>query len=301
MPDSCPVGVLPGIPAFDPSDHELYVPNEDSGNISILSTSCREIGSINLSAGAGPSAIVYDPADAMLYVLDSHFDSLYVISGRSVIHIFHTEQLHCPTAPMYDPALQVMVVGSDCGRPQLNEISGISIVGHVGHARIWTSPADGVFDPSTHRMLVTYEEGANVTFYSPRNFRPLGSLRVDGGPLSIVYDPSDGLDYVASYLYHSVTIFSSAGDGKVIRVVQVGSGPMDIAYSPATHEIYVANSASGNVSVINGTVVVGSIPLPNEHSAPFGLVYNPATRKMYVTNDEYAALDMLVQTTPLWD
>jgi YVTN family beta-propeller protein len=293
-PSACPVGSFPEVPAYDPVNHYLYVPDENSGNITVLKPNCHAVASIGLPIMAGPSAIVYDPADNMLYVTDSYLGSVYVISGLSLKHTFPESKLHCPQAPFYDPAIGDVLVGSDCGSPQLTELNGTAIVGHVGHAKIWSDPATGVYDPSSHRILVAYTNGANVTFYNASTFKISGKVSVgmNSDPVSIVYDPSNHLDYVACFSVDTVTVISSHGAGSTKATIPVGGGPANVAYSPTSLEVYVANSGSANVSVIKGTTLKATISLA-AFARPEGLVYDAVTLKMYVTDADHSVIEPL--------
>jgi DNA-binding beta-propeller fold protein YncE len=292
VPASCPVGTGPGVPAYNPTNHDLYVPDKGSGNITVLKDNCLAVASIRLPVMAGPSAIVYDPADHDLYVTDSYLGSVYVLHGLALIHTFSSATLHCPSAPAYDPVLGDVVVGSECGSPQLTLLNGTSIVKHIGSDKVWTSPVPGVYDPTSGRFLVAYTSGNNVTFYNPTTFKVLGSTPVGTDPVAIAYDPHNHLDYVASYDTRNVTVFSSLGTGKHHATLNVGAGPVSIAYSPKTEEVYVTNSESANVSVINGTTPESPVAL-SSFATPDGLVYDAADLKMYVADAQHAMIDRL--------
>lgn len=58
---SCAVGSIPEYPGFDPVNHEIYVPNYGSGNVSVKTTQCKNAGSIALPSGAQPSGAIFQP------------------------------------------------------------------------------------------------------------------------------------------------------------------------------------------------------------------------------------------------
>jgi DNA-binding beta-propeller fold protein YncE len=288
-PTSCPVGYDPGVPAFNPVNHDLYVPNTGSGNVTVLTPSCHSLASISLPVMAGPSAIVYDPADNDLYVTDTYLGNVYVLHGLNLIHTFPSNKLDCPSAPAYDPILGDVVIGSHCGTPQLTLLNGTSIVRHIGSTKIWSGPVPAVYDPTSGRFLVSYTSGDNVTFYNASTFKVLGSIPVGTDPGAIAYDSHNHFDYVVNYDTRNVTVFSSVGAGRNHGSLNVGSGPVSIAYSPKTEEIYVANSESANVSVINGTTLKAPIAL-SSFATPDGLVYDATILKMYVADGQHAQI-----------
>lgn len=290
-PSSCMVGGSPEVPAYNPNNHDLYIPDENSANIEVLTPACTVVATIALPSMAGPSAIVYDPADHFLYAVDSYYGNVYVISGKVLKHTFPASKLDCPRTPFYDPAIGDVLVGAGCGSPELTELNGTSIVGHIGHAKIWSDPTNGVYDPNTKRILVAYDYGSNVTIYNPTTFKVLGTVGVSEGPNSIAYDANNHLDYVSCFDGNNVSIISSSGAGSLIGTVHVGSGPVNVAYSPTTLEIYVANSASGNVSRISGTTLKAPFALPGSFARPAGLVYDASNSKIYVTDSQNSEID----------
>jgi DNA-binding beta-propeller fold protein YncE len=292
-PATCPVGSSPSVPAYDPVNHYLYVPDQESSNVTVLTPNCHSVASITLPVMAGVSAIVYDPADNDLYASDVYRGGVYVLHDLKLIHTIPSTKIECPTEPAYDPVLGDVVVGIGCGTPKLALLSGTAVVKEIGPTKIWESPGAMAYDPTSNRFLVAYPSNDNVTFYNPTTFKVLGKIPVGNDPDSIAYDSANHFDYVSSYDSRNVSVFSSSGAGKLHATINVGSGPVNIGFSPKTEEVYVANSESANVSVINGTKLKAPIALFSSFSRPAGVVYDAVTEKMYVTDAQYAEIDVL--------
>lgn len=76
---SLPLGSAPAMPAFDPVNGEVFVPDRFTGNVSIVSDNSLEVVK-NLSVGDNPFAGAYDPVTDLVYISDPVGNSLSVIS-----------------------------------------------------------------------------------------------------------------------------------------------------------------------------------------------------------------------------
>ena len=83
-PSSCRVGHDPSVPAYDPVDDEVYVPNEGSSNITVIKSTCTVAATITLPETSEPTAAAFDPATNCIYVTDINLNQVYVISGTSI-------------------------------------------------------------------------------------------------------------------------------------------------------------------------------------------------------------------------
>jgi hypothetical protein len=59
---SCEVGSSPEYAAFDPVSHDVYVPNRDSGNLSILNGACKVVATVTFPSGAAPFGAGFNPS-----------------------------------------------------------------------------------------------------------------------------------------------------------------------------------------------------------------------------------------------
>lgn len=70
--------------ALDPSLHELFVINATSGALDVIDTVTGEILSSGVPAGPAPSALAYDSADGLLYVLGSNLTAIDPVTRQIV-------------------------------------------------------------------------------------------------------------------------------------------------------------------------------------------------------------------------
>jgi YVTN family beta-propeller protein len=108
---------------------------------------------------------------------------------------------------------------------------------------------------------------------APPTSVPVGSL-----PQLSVYDPNDGLVYVANEGSGSVSIINGT---QVVATIRVGTSPQYPSWDRADGYVYMPNILSNNVSVLNGTTLIGSVKVGSE---PGFAVYDGADGYMDVTN-----------------
>jgi YVTN family beta-propeller protein len=121
----------------------------------------------------------------------------------------------------------------------------------------------------------------------------MATVDVGNQPSSGIYDPFNGLVYVANYGSNNVTVI---GGRDQIATVDVGTGPLGEACDTENGWVFVANSGSQSVSVINGTSLVGTVPTGLD---PVGPVYDPLNGFVYVSNSGTDTITIINGTTAL--
>src|SRR5580658_7499950 len=84
-PTACTVGKQPGYPAYDPVNHEMYIPNSLSSNITVLKGTCTKVATITLPAGSFPLQAAFDPQNNHIYVTDNLLNQVYDIAGTKIV------------------------------------------------------------------------------------------------------------------------------------------------------------------------------------------------------------------------
>jgi DNA-binding beta-propeller fold protein YncE len=275
---SCPVGVEPQLSGYDPVNHDLYVPNTLSHNISVLTGACALVGTITLPIGSQPFAAAFDPANHRMYVTDPGLGLVYVISGLTVVANVSGPLIDTPNQILWDPAGRLMLASNAGGGNFVVGISGTSVAGSTGTGAF---PQGLCYDPSVNSVLVTNRLTDNVTILNASH--PLsgstGSFGTGSSPIACAYDPRNHDDYVVNLQSHNVSVVT--GSGVHVGSVGVGSFPAAVIWDPSDHRILVLNSGHGHISVLRGLHVVATIATNNK--AANGLVFDPKTTEVYVT------------------
>ena len=106
----------------------------------------------------------------------------------------------------------------------------------------------------------------------------------DQAPVDIVFNPDNGLLYVANFGSGTVSVIDPATNTVVGTPIPVGLFPVGIAFNPDNGFMYVTNQGDGTVSVINpatNTVVGTPISVGN---SPNDIAFNPDNGLLYGTN-----------------
>lgn len=262
------VGLGPAAVAYDAGDGEVYVPNSEDGNVSVISGTAV-VGSV--TTGGTPNADAYDGGSGDIYVTGQDPSALSEISGTS-----EKGMVGVGTDPVdltYDSGngdLYVVNSGSD----NVSVVDGTTVVGTVS---VGTGPSALVYDGGDGYVYVVNPSSHSVSVVSGTALLTTISLGGPAVPTCIAYDSGNGEVYVANAYADNVTVISGT---QTVGKVNVGSESDSIVYDSADGDVYVANGGSNNVSVISGTRLAGTIALG---STPEQLAYDTGLGTVEVT------------------
>jgi len=276
-PPCATVGTSPHYPAYDPINHDVYVPNLNSNNVSVLK-GCKVVATVTLFVGAGPWAAAYDPVNNYVYVTDLSSNALSVLSGTSVVATISCTCFDKPSGILFQPDEFVMLI-ANAGSDTYSEVSGLSVVSGFGSVTVGSNPVAFVWyvDYGITHLFVADSGSDDFTSISSLG---TASIPVGTTPEAMTYDWADQTVYIANYGSDNVTAWYV--NYLMVTNIPVGSHPTGIAYDPATQEVFVADQGSSEISVIRGDSVVGTIVGP-AGTGFTGLVYNEQTDLVDVT------------------
>ena len=231
-----PVGI-----ATDPSDDSLYVADEESGTVSVVSESSDAlVGTVPLGSGTMPVAVAVDTATHDVYVTDSATDAVSVIDGATCNA---TTQTGCGTTPptialgggpaglAVDPATDVIYVAD----PDANSVSVINgstdtVSTSVGVESYGVAVA---LSPSGNQVLVagTSDDGHSS---GGADLRAAGPARA---PRSAARAKRGG--------HPLISVISTATNTMTASFVS-DVQPVAIAVDPSTGYAFTADSAGGS-------------------------------------------------------
>jgi DNA-binding beta-propeller fold protein YncE len=276
---TCATGSGPYYPGYDPVNHDLYVPNDGAGTITVLNRTCHLVGTITLPSGASPEAATFNPASDRMYVTDDSLDFVYVINGLKVTQTISNTLLTDPISLIWDPGDSMILVTNSYAGFDVVAIRGSSVLGSVP---VGIFPGKMCYDPYFNTILVVNEGSRNVTILNA--YDPLGpavaNVPVGFDPAGCAFDVTDNYDYVTNFGDDNVSVLY--GNGVAVGSVNVGSLPAGIAWDPAKLRMYVVDTGSGNLSIIRGLKVVKTVKAGIKSAE--GLAYDDANNKMYVAS-----------------
>jgi YVTN family beta-propeller protein len=286
-----PVGMFPMGVAVSPDGRKVYVTNETSNNVSVISTFTNRVIGSAIPVGTHPVGVAVSPDGRKVYVTNTSTSSYNV----SVIDT--AKNRVTATIPVGQLPLGVAVTpdGVHHSPPHLRADRRGEEPGRAGDAtnKVYVANAGSnnvsVVDAATNKVIATIPVGLQpigVAVSPVQRKREDERERGDGGGRE--REPEGGKVYVVNELSNSVSVIDAATN-TVIATIPVGTQPAGVAVSPDGSRVYVTNANSpdfsqpGTVSVIDAATntVIATIPVG---TTPGGVSVTPDGSRVYVAN-----------------
>jgi YVTN family beta-propeller protein len=283
------VAAFPVTAVFDAEDSEVYVPNADSHNMSVIYWT-QLLGSFEVGGGfqggsAGVPVAAYDARTEEVVLANGLSGNLSLYGGFSGREFLGNVSVGgSPTTTTYDPVNgdvyvtsgntdAVSVVGTNPRDP----FETVDLLGQLNVSAVPTSATVDTRNGDVYVPAVSNATGAgSVSVINGTTL--VGSVGVGREPAYAAYDSADGYVYVTDYGSGTVTVLNGT---TVVGTLTVGEGPMFLAYDPGNSLLYVSNHDGGSVSLIYGTTVIATVRVGSD---PMGPVWDAATGQVYVPN-----------------
>ena len=244
-----------------PASGELvFVSNEDSGDISIISTATNQVVT-TLHVGRRPRGIKVDRAGNKVFV---------ALSG----------------SPKCPPSMS----DEDCNKQATDKSKdGIAVV-DVRTAKLervlpgGSDPEQFDLSADGRRLYVSNEDSNEATIVDIASGEVLKTIAVGREPEGVRVSRDGKLVYVTGETDHDVTVLD-ADDGIVIATIGVGLRPRDAIFSPDGSHAYVSSEMGHSISVIdvNAHKVVSTIGL-DDTAKPVGMAIRSDGKRLFVAN-----------------
>ncbi|HXQ94513.1 MAG TPA: Ig-like domain-containing protein, partial [Thermoplasmata archaeon] len=226
-------GGSPGVPAFDPSNGLVYVPDASptSHNISVIDPTTDSVVA-RLDAGCQPLHAQYDPGSADVYVL---------CQSRDLDRI--------------DSATGAIALAIDLGScQQLSMTAGPGFAIDDATNRVFIADEDA-YVPCTYGLNMTE---LALPSYSVGQALALGSL-----PAGVAATGPSGTTVVADRGAGRIDLVAPSG-ALLLRSRPVGLEPTYVAFDGRSNDVVISDSLLGNLTVLNASTLatVQSIALP---------------------------------------
>ena len=262
--------------AYNPVNHDLYVPAESANEVQIYNSTNVRVGTVHLPVDSGPGAAAFDPSNNEVYVTGESSNAVYVLTGTKLTTTINSTTFDDPYGIIYDPGCGAMLVANDLGTT-ITWIRGNSVGGTIP---VGLDPFEIAYDPYWSNVLVTNYGSANVTVLNALYLTYVTSIPVGDGPTGIAYDPEDLLDYVANFDSGNVSVLM--GSGSVAATISGLSFPDGVAFSQKNLEMYVTCAGSGKVYVYHGATLKAKYSTA-ARSNPVDATYDPYNDDVYVS------------------
>lgn len=242
-----------------------------------------------------PTAVTYDSGRGELFVADSTWPLLSVVSDATERVVATIAVPTGPYALCYDPAKGVVLVGEfnqSTWEGYLSVVSdsnnSVVLTKDIGYG-IW--PNAIAFDPTSHQLMVaisvTFQGEGEVNVYNDTNFSRVATFGAGADPVGIAYDNRTNQLFVANHGTSNLGVLN-ATSGAVVASVPFFGRPTAVALDATTGLVLVPvyNGSIYNsgtlevVSDLNDSLVGGSVV----NGVPFDVTGTPSGGYGYVTD-----------------
>jgi YVTN family beta-propeller protein len=267
--------------AVNPTTGQIYVANNGSGSVSVISGASENVVA-TIPVGTTPSAIAVDALTNTIYVANSGSGNVSVINGATNIVTATVTVGTTPSAIAVDPLASVVYVANS----GTNNLSVISEATNTVSATVTTgtNPVAVAVNPQKHVIYVANKGSGNVSVISGASNTVSATVTAGTNPVSVAVNPLTNQIYVANNGSNNVTLIAGATNATTTVTDPNAMGPVAVTANSVTGNAYVANSTSNNVTEIaTGTNATTTITDPNA-TAPAAVALNPTTNEIYVAN-----------------
>lgn len=300
------VGSVPEASAYDAVNGDVYVPNFNTNNVSVISGTTNSVVA-TVSVGAGPSAETVDGSSGDVYIANSMSNNVSVISGTTNTVVATIGVGSDPTNVTFDPGNGQVYVANDGGSTVT--VLDASTNTFAATVTVQSEPWPIAVDPVSGDVYVGCEGSNNVSVLSGADNSVLLNVTVGSDPYAIFWSEANSSMYVANWYSDNISVISTVTN-TVTATIGVGNHPTGFAATPLSQDLYVANTYSDNVSIINTTsnLLVGSIAAGVQPS----IFSDAVSEELYVLNADSNSVSVVnvtsnlivstvpVGSTPIW-
>jgi YVTN family beta-propeller protein len=247
-----------------------------------------------ITVGTSPTGIVYDSKTNEIYVANSGYNTVSVISCNTKLVVATVTVGISPTGLAYDSVKGEIFVTNHGS----NTVSVISESNHriLATIPVGTNPNNLAYDPDKNEVFVVCSGDNKVSVISDTSNTVVANITVGTNPNKVIYDAGQHEVFVSNSGYNTVSVISDINN-LVVATITVGNSPAGAAYDSAKAEVFVANYGSGfnSVSVISDSnnSVIATIPVG---TTPYGVAYDSGTNEIFVSNHASNTVSVISDT-----
>ena len=256
-----PLGV-----AVNPDGTSIYVSNNGTGNVSVISTATNMVTG-TISVGAAPSGVAFAP---------SGFNRAYVANnGANTVSVIDTTG---------GSVVATVGVGA---KP-----TGVAVTPDGAYAYVTNTTANtvSVISTTSNTVIATIAVGTNPTGVA---------ITPDGSLVYVANNNAGASCSKASCPQHPVSVISTTSN-TVVSTISVGYKPDGVAVTPDGERLYVVNSGSGVCTLsadrcqsvwVFDTDTNARLQVINGFNTPRAIAINPETVAPYPSDNPCAGDD----------
>jgi YVTN family beta-propeller protein len=281
----------------------IYVSNygqfNTTGTVSVINGTTNAIVA-SIPVGKNPQALVYNPANGLIYTANALSNALSIINGTSnslvgsiIVGAFPGKN---PTGITLNPINNTIYV-TNMGSNTVSVINGTTNVvvnnitlatgeeeGEAGGTGFF-SPAGIAYNSDNGNLYVTNRGSDTISVINGTANELVDEISLNTiAPSGIVYNAANNYIYVTNMGSNTVSVINGTTN-TVVTNIPVGLGPNGIAFNQNNGDVYVANSVNDTISIVDGlgNTVISTIPLENNNN-PNDMSYDINNNRLFVTN-----------------
>ena len=277
-------GLIPQQPqdiAINNSNGYLYTVNQLSNTVTVTNLNgdlvAQTLLNQNYLGFASPVAITIDPQTGFAYIAGSVSNLVYVMDTNFNI----VQEIEVEVRPMdviYNPVNGLIYVANMVSNslsvidPELNDIVTTIPVGE--------SPTSLAINTDSGEIYAANSEGSSIQAIDALHLA-YQVISIFVNPIDILYNPSNGLVYIASDEVDDIIYFDPAQlPNPTLNFISGTNNPISLSFDPRNNYIYVVNGETSSTTAIttnnnvkNGNTYGGST-----------IVVDPNKDVLYVSN-----------------
>ncbi|MBU0491475.1 MAG: hypothetical protein KKA73_25435 [Chloroflexi bacterium] len=276
--------------AVNPSNHKVYVANQESHNTTIY-LDTEGGGILNptyVTEGMHDEQIAVNPTNNRVWITKWSSGIVIGIDGTNDNMVEQVNVDVHPKGVAVNPNTgNCYVVCEETNR--LHVIGeGVGAYAHVGVGR---RPKFVAVNPNTNRIYTSNYDDGTVTVVDGNTNTTMGTIKVGTGPYGIAVNPTTNRIYVANRNSDNVTVIDG-NSNTIVANIGLGAQPWVLAVNPTNNRIYVTlpdNTAYNLVAIDGGSnSVVHTMKVGR--ALREGIAVDPRTNRIYVTDlaEDYA-------------
>jgi YVTN family beta-propeller protein len=281
----------------------IYVSNygqfNTTGTVSVINGTGNAIVA-SIPVGKNPQAVVYNPANGLIYTANALSNTLSIINGTSnslvgsiIVGAFPGKN---PTGITLNPINNTIYV-TNMGSNTVSVINGTTNVvvnnitlatgeqeGGSGGTGFF-SPAGIAYNSDNGNLYVTNRGSDTISVINGTTNELVDEISLNAiAPSGIVYNAANNYIYVTNMGSNTVSVINGTTN-TVVANIPVGLGPNGIAFNQNNGDVYVANSVNETISIVDGlgNTVISNIPLGNNNN-PNDISYDTNNNRLFITN-----------------
>lgn len=281
---SVPVGTFPVDAAYDAARGQVFVVNQGSGTVSVISDSTDTVVA-TVGVGSGPTGIAYDAAQAEVFVANYYSSTVSVISDTTDTVVATVAVGAGPYGLAYDSTAGEVFVSNYAS----NNVSAISDSTDkvVSNIPVGVQPTALAYDGGKGEIFVTNYGGASpspgvISVISAATNTVVANVTVGADPSGATYDSAKGEVFVTDGLLGSVSVISDASNSVVTTIQGVDADGWFMTYDPSAGGVLTPRNCctAGVLSDVSNSLV-GNYTVGNN---PYGIAYDAGTNQMFTAN-----------------